>query len=89
MEFKRMTLEALPIEVEDPEIAAMRQSLAKKAKTILGYGLLENYVQQKTEQKNSNSLVQTLTELEIKPLDIKEVRLSNQTVWTQKQGSVS
>ena len=73
MEFKRMTLEAPVLDVVDPEIKAMRQDLAKKAKSVLGYGLFENYLRAKADEKKTNSLVHALVELEQEPLDTKEV----------------
>ncbi len=73
MEFKRMTLEAPVLEDPNPEIEAMRQNLAKRAKDVLGYGLFGDHLRKKEEQKNADSLVQALVELEIEPLDTKEV----------------
>ena len=75
MEFKRMTLETLVLEVADPEVEIMRQDLAKKAKSVLGYGLFEKHLREKAERKNIDSLVHALVELEKEPLDTKEVEV--------------
>lgn len=80
VEFKRAPVQT-PVEavVKGITIDPLCEELAEKAKTLLGYGLLQEHLQQTVVTQNTNTaqtaeLAKVLTELECQPFNTAEVK---------------